>query len=97
MLSDLALGAVLRNARKEAGISQKDVKVILDNQVISRYEGGYISPSVSMLRAFAEVYKTKPAALIERADLLAEKVAVIEGDRNFTEDMLRALCKVTAE
>lgn len=61
------LGKILKEARKKAGYSQKDVaeKLNISRQAISRWENGWAAPDIDNLSALSQMYKISVDDLLE--------------------------------
>lgn len=68
----IAFGQVLREVRKEKGISQEQLALQsdIDRTYISKLEKGLYQPTLSTLFAIAPVLGCPPAELVERVDKL---------------------------
>ena len=68
-------GDVLKQARKEKGISQEQLAFDsnLDRSYISKLETGVYQPSISTIFAVSEVLGIKPADLIEKVYLIQKQ------------------------
>lgn len=73
------MGAVLRQARIQAGLSQLDVAKIVGatQSMVSRCELGNELPSLPQVRSMAAAFDTSPSALIELADLVKHRSEAI--------------------
>ena len=64
----ILFGGVLRDFRKEAGLSQDELSFQsgVDRSYISEIENGLKAPSILTILALTRVLKIKPSALMER-------------------------------
>jgi transcriptional regulator with XRE-family HTH domain len=67
---DKAFGEVLRETRKERGISQMDLYAVsgIDRTYISAVERGLQSPTIRMIARFAKHLKVRPSELVLRME-----------------------------
>jgi len=65
-----AFGIVLREVRKEAGLSQLDVylKFGIDRTQLSAIERGVQSPTLRTIHRFAKAYGLRPSELMRRME-----------------------------
>lgn len=66
---DAVLGGVLRSARREAGLSQTklEVRTGIPKASLSRYENGWMMPSIESLSRIAEGLGVTGSELLRRA------------------------------
>lgn len=70
---NVALGSLMREHRKLKRLSMREFgeKVGISGQMVSLYELGDASITVTLLKKFCEVYGTKYYEMIEQASILA--------------------------
>lgn len=88
------LGAKIRKARKEAGLSQKDVSRALkvSDKAVSSYEVGRNQPSFQILKTISDITH-KPISYFGNSDTtdatLEEKLATIERELQEIKELLK--------
>jgi transcriptional regulator with XRE-family HTH domain len=72
MAIEAAFGAVIRQLRKQSGISQEQLSFEsgLDRSYISQLECGHKQPSLLTIFQLAKALKTTPAALLSNTEKL---------------------------
>lgn len=64
------MGALLKRARKDRGMTQQDVADALDlkKQTVSRHEKGIGAPTVANLMHYCALFRLTPAEMLQNAD-----------------------------
>ncbi len=65
----LPIGEVLRDMRKQIGMTQEDValRACISQQLVAAFESGKRRPSIEMLALLAKALGIEPAELMQRA------------------------------
>lgn len=88
MLRGAELADLLKKARTQAGLSQKEVASVLgykSSQFISNWERGLSSPPLATLRRLCVLYKTDEAAVLNIIKEIAVRKLESELEREFYE------------